>query len=86
METVSSNNSFLTSKIVQNIVIVISVFNIIGYIVMGNGDAVIYFIILSILMWSFSKNLTIVLGVPIIFVNLFAMMNENVIEKLTKNM
>lgn len=67
------NNSFFTNKIVKNIIIVIAVLNVIGYIVIGNYNAVFYFIILSILIWLFSKNLTIVFGVPIILANLIAL-------------
>lgn len=67
------NNSFFTNKIVKNIVIVIAVLNVIGYMVIGNYNSVIYFIILSILVWLFSKNLTIVFGVPIILANLIAL-------------
>jgi len=75
MDTTSNNSmsSFLTNPIVKNVVIFIAIFNVIGYIVLANKDAVVYFIILGILMWCFSKNMTIVLGVPIIFTNLFAM-------------
>jgi len=78
MDTSSNNStsSFLTNPIVKNVVIFISIFNVIGYIVLGNADAVVYFIILGCLMWSFSKNMTIVLGIPIIFTNLFAMINQ----------
>ena len=61
----------LTNKLVLHVVFFIAFINIITYVVMGNIDAVIYFIILGVLIGNFSKNMIIVLGVPVILVNLF---------------
>jgi hypothetical protein len=43
--------------------------------VMGNLNNVIFFIVLAVLVRNFSKNMIIVLGTPLILVNLFAMRN-----------
>jgi len=59
----------LTNKIVLNIVCALSAFNMIGYLVLGNLTAILFFIVLAILITHFSKNMIIVLGVPLILVN-----------------
>jgi len=64
-------SKFLTNKIVLNVVAVIAVLNIIGYLSIGNYNGVAYFVILALLITYFSKNMIIVLGIPIILVNLF---------------
>jgi len=70
-------NSFakkmLTSKLVLNVVGVLSLFNVIGYMVMGQMNALLYFIVLGVLVRFFSKNMTLVLGVPLLLVNMLAM-------------
>ena len=67
----STVSKFLTNKWVLNIVAVLALFNVIGYAVIGNSNAVIFFIIIGILTSYFSKNMIITLGVPLILVNLF---------------
>jgi hypothetical protein len=57
---------------VLNIVAFLSIFNIIGYISIGNLNAVLFYILFAVLIRYFSKNMTIVLGVPLIIINLFS--------------
>jgi len=64
-------SEFLTNKWVLNIVVVLSILNIIGYISLGNLNAVLFYILFAVLIRYFSKNMTIVLGVPLIIINLF---------------
>ena len=59
----------LTNKIVLNIVCALSAFNIVGYLVLGKLTAALFFIVLAILITHFSKNMIVVLGVPLILVN-----------------
>jgi len=61
---------FLTNKWVLNAIGIISLLNIIGYMVLGNLNAVIFFIVIGLLTRYFSKNMIIVLGVPLLLVNL----------------
>jgi hypothetical protein len=61
----------LTNKTVLNIVCVLSALNMIGYLVMNNFTAILFFIVLAILIVQFNKNMIIVLGIPLILVNLF---------------
>lgn len=68
-------SKFLTNKWVLNIVSIIAFFNVIGYMVIGNFNNVIYYIILAIIVRCFSKNMIIVLGIPLIIVNLFSLKN-----------
>jgi hypothetical protein len=77
-------SNFLTNKWVLNVVSILSFLNIIGYAVMGNFNIVIYFIVIAILVRYFSKNMTIVLGVPLIVVNLFSL-KGNMLEGMENN-
>lgn len=70
MKINSAVSKFLTNKWVLNIVSILALLNVIGYAVIGNLNAVIIFIIIGILVRYFSKNMTIILGVPLILVNL----------------
>lgn len=77
-------SKFLTNKWVLNIVAVLSLLNVIGYLTMGNLNAVIFFIILAVLVRYFSKNMIIVLGVPLLLVNLLAI-KGNMVEGMETN-
>jgi hypothetical protein len=66
-------SKFLTNKMVLNIVSLIAFLNVIGYIVMGDFNATLVFIILAVLVRYFSKNMIIVLGIPLILVNLLSL-------------
>ena len=84
MKLNSTVSKILTNKWVLNIISLIALFNVIGYMVMGNFNNVIFFIILAVLVRNFSKNMIIVLGTPLIIVNLFAMRNRT-FEGMTTN-
>jgi hypothetical protein len=75
MKVNSTVSKILTNKWVLNIISFLALFNVIGYIVMGNFNNVVFFIILAVLVRNFSQNMIIVLGTPLIIVNLFAMKN-----------
>ena len=65
MEKILSNKTLLI------VTTVIAVFNLIGYVVLRDTQSVTLFILLGLLTYSFSKNMIIVLGVPLVLVNLF---------------
>lgn len=71
---------FLTNKWVLKIVSLLAFLNIIGYIVMGNINSLVFFIILAVLIRYFSKNMIIILGVPLIIVNLISLKRGQVYE------
>ena len=75
MKLNSTLSEILTNKWVLNIISVLALFNVIGYMVMGNLNNVIFFIVLAVLVRNFSHNMIIVLGTPLLIVNLFAMRN-----------
>lgn len=85
MKIDSSVSKFLTNKWVLNIVAFLALLNVIGYLIIGNLNAVLYFIIFAVLIRYFSKNMTIVLGVPLILVNLLAI-KGNVLEGMENNL
>lgn len=73
MKINSTVSKILTNKWVLNIVAILALLNVIGYMVMGNLNSVLFFIVLAVLVRYFSKNMIIVLGVPLIVVNLFSL-------------
>jgi len=74
---------FLSNKYVLMVVTVLAVLNLIGYMALYDFESVVYFILVGCVTYFFSKNMIVVLGVPLIFVNLFrvksreGMENEN---------
>ena len=73
MNIKSATSKFLTNKWVLNIVALIALFNIIGYIVLGKLNTTLYFIVIAVLVRYFSKNMVLVLGIPLIIVNLLSL-------------
>lgn len=73
MKLLSSINKLLTKKWMLNLVAILSLFNIIGYSVIGNVNIVLYFIVTAVLTYFFSKNMTIVLGVALVVSNIIAL-------------
>jgi hypothetical protein len=84
MKLNSAVSKFLTNKWVLNLVAALALFNVIGYMVIGNINSILYFIVFSVLVRYFSKNMTIVLGVPLLIVNLLAM-RGNILEGMENN-
>lgn len=78
MKVPSVLKKLLTNKIVLNIVGVVAIFNMIGYLISGNITPVLFFIVLAILITHFSRNMIIVLGIPLILVNLFVMKSSSI--------
>jgi hypothetical protein len=71
--------------VVLKIISIIALLNVIGYMVMGNFNNVVLFIVLSVLVRYFSKNMIIVLGIPLIFVNLLSLKKSYVEGLENKN-
>jgi hypothetical protein len=67
-------SNLLRNKMVLHIVSLLALLTVIGYGMLNNLNAVALFIIISIIVFFFSKNMIIVLGVPLILVNLFVYM------------
>jgi hypothetical protein len=67
----SKIEKILSNKMLLNIVLIVSFLNIIGFVMFGQTLAIIYFILIGLLTSFFSKNMNIVLLVPLILVNLF---------------
>jgi len=61
----------LSSKTLLNTMVVICFLNIIGFVIFGETIAIIYFILIGLVTSFFSKNMVIVLLIPLILVNFF---------------
>jgi hypothetical protein len=85
MKVNSTVSKVLTNKWVLNIVSFIALLNVIGYMVMGNFNNVVFFIVLAVLVRYFSKNMIIVLGIPLILVNLINLNNTSYSEGMENN-
>jgi hypothetical protein len=73
----------MTNKYFLWFIAILSFINILGYLSMGYLDAVILFALTSFLTFTFSKNMTVVLLVSVIVVNLF-MQSGYSLEGLTE--
>ena len=71
-------SKLLTSSILLRSIFVLSLFNMIGYLVYGNYNAIIFFFLVAGLVKYFSNNIILILGIPLFVVNLF------VLGKVTK--
>lgn len=71
MKLKSKFDKLLSNKTLLNVIMIITFFNLIGYVMLQKTIAIVYFILIGLLTSFFSKNMTIVLGVPLILVNLF---------------
>lgn len=83
MKLQSALSKFLTNKFVLYVVSFVAFFNIIGHMIIGNYNLVVYFIIFSFLVKYFSKNMIIVLGIPLVLINMLSL-NENYVEGFTE--
>jgi hypothetical protein len=68
---------YLNNKYLRLVVIILSAMNILGYYVLEKIDPVVYFFLISIILKIFTDNWTIILGVPLIIVNFFAVAQYN---------
>lgn len=66
----SKMEKFFSNKLILNFIVAISFLNIIAFIMLNETVAIIYFILLGLITSYFSKNMGIVLLVPLIVVNL----------------
>lgn len=65
----SSVSKLLTNRYVLYFVSLLALFNVLGYVMLGNTQIVILFLLIGFLMSRFSKNMVIVLLVPLVLVN-----------------
>ena len=79
MKLNSSVSKFITNKWVLNVVTILAFLNILFFVIIGNLNDALYFIILAILVRYFSKNMVLVLGIPLLLVNLYAMQKRSYI-------
>ena len=86
MKLGSIASRILTNKMVLNVVSIIALLNVIGYVVIGDVESVAVFIVLAVLVGYFSKNMIVILGIPLIVVNMMALKNRSYgIEGLEMN-
>jgi len=71
----SNISKILAKKTTLNVIFVISLLNLIGYLVYRNINAIILFLLIAGIVGHFSKNLSIVLLIPLFIVNLFVLGN-----------
>ena len=69
----SNISKILTSSILLKVIFILSFFNMIGYLVYGNYHAIIFFLLVATLVKYFSRNMILILGIPLFVVNLFVL-------------
>ena len=72
----SNISKILANKKTLHVVFVISLLNMIGYLVYGNFHAIVLFLLITGVVSNFSKNISIVLLIPLFIVNLFVLGNS----------
>jgi len=82
MKVPSSVSKVLTNKYVLYFVLFLAVTNVLGYIVMGQLTAALFFIVVAYLISNFSQNMIVVLGAALLFTNIL-MVGNTVKEGLT---
>jgi hypothetical protein len=68
-----SISKFLANKTVLNVVFLITVLNLIGYLVNGNIQAFIFFNLIALVVGKLSKNIIVTLLISLFVVNLFVL-------------
>jgi DNA repair exonuclease SbcCD ATPase subunit len=71
MKIPKSFSKMLENKYVLYFVLVITLINLLGYMMLGNFNAIIFFILAAFLTANFSKNMIVVLSVPLILTSIF---------------
>jgi hypothetical protein len=85
MKIPKSLSNLITNKYVLYLVATIAFLNVFGYMVLGNINAVIFFILVGYITTFFSKNMMIVLFVPMVLTN-FLMAGLKVKEGIVGSM
>lgn len=62
--------NILNNKTLLHIVFIVAILNIIGWLVINDFRSILYFVLFALLIQHFNKNMILVLGVPLIFINL----------------
>jgi hypothetical protein len=78
----SSASSLATDKNVLYIMLVIAVVNVVGYLMMGNFEAVLFFAIVAYLSTFFTKNMVIVFLVSILATNFLMVSKVNYFSRM----
>lgn len=81
MKLPSSFSKILSNKYFLYFILFLAGSNILGYIVKGKINAIIFFALVAFLTYNFSKNLVVVLGVAIVLTNML-MLGQTVKEGL----
>ena len=78
---ISKIEKLFSNKMVLNFIAGISFLNIIAFVMLNQTLALIYFILIGLVTSFFSKNMSIVLLVPLILVNLFVVASKTMYYK-----
>jgi hypothetical protein len=73
----STVSNLLVNRTFLNVIFIVSLLNVIGYLAYGNFHAVIFFILIAGIVGHFSKNMTVVLLIPLFLSNLFVLSQSN---------
>jgi hypothetical protein len=82
MKVPSSVSKVLTNKYVLYFVLFLAATNVLGYVVMGQLTAALFFIVVAYLISNFSQNMIVILGGALLFTNIL-MVGNTVKEGLT---
>lgn len=75
---------FFTDRRVVQFIAILALVNVVAYVMVGKVKAMLTYVAFAVLVRFFSRNLAIVLGVPLILVNLLALQG-NMLEGMENN-
>jgi hypothetical protein len=82
MKVPKSVSKMLENKYVLYFVLFLAVTNILGYMVLGNITSIVFFVLIAYLVSNFSKNMIIILSVPLILTSVL-MVGSKAVEGMT---
>lgn len=71
MKIPKSFSKMLENKYVLYFVLFLTIVNLLGYLLLGNFNAIIFFILAAFLTSNFSRNMIVVLSIPLILTSVF---------------
>lgn len=77
VDNIMKNKNVLSNSYVLYATAIVSFLNILGFIQIGKMNIVLLYIIMAILTNVYTKNMVVVLGMPLIIINLVSYMGYN---------
>ena len=85
MNLKSVASKILVNRYVLNIVLLLAILMVAGFVLMGDINSLALFVLMALLIVNFNKNMIVVLGIPMIMTSLFYVFNKKRREGMENN-